>query len=85
MAAFRIVFVRDDTERSETITASFNDLDQALSVMEARGLRVLYIAEKREGEESQRLEPPAAQRLTAAKPARSRSFPLRRFSARAIA
>ena len=85
MAAFRIVFVRDDTERSETITASFDDLDQALSVMEARGLRVLYIAEKREGEESQRLGSPATQLPTAAKPARSRSFPLRRFSARAMA
>ena len=95
MPAYCIVYARGEAQNPETVTASFNDLDQALTVFAARGLRILYIAEK-----SIRIEKGAghrsmsslggdapraqASRGDAKRPARSASFPLRRFSSRVM-
>jgi hypothetical protein len=80
MPAFRILYVRDDATKPETITAGFDDLDQAMNVFAARGLRILYIAEHRAvglvGRTARKAE---------MKPAHRSSFPIRRFSARALA
>lgn len=88
MPAFRIVYCRSEYESPEAITASFNDLDQALGVFAARGLSILYIAE--EGV-TQRLgaRRPIGKLVEGTRreeaPARSTSFPLRRFSGRVMA
>ncbi len=95
MPAYCIVYTRGDAQNPETVTASFNDLDQALTVFAARGLRIVYIAER-----SIRIEKGAghrsmsslvadaargpAARGDAKRPARSSSFPLRRFSSRVM-
>lgn len=87
MPAFRIVYSRGESVTPETITASFNDLDQAFSIFAARGLKILYIAEN------------TADRVTSRRPIaklvegtrresgqpRSNSFPIRRFSGRIMA
>lgn len=85
MPAFRIVYLRPEASKPETITAGFANLDQALDVFAARGLRILYIAEQRG--DSRRSAPPLSETLRKAESKSSprSSFPLRRFSARATA
>ncbi len=84
MPAFRILYTRQDASRPETISAGFDTLEQAMNVFAARGLRILYIAELTG--DPRRLERivRAAERKAEAKP-RPSSFPIRRFSARAMA
>ena len=84
MPAFRILYVRDGSGRSETITAAFEDLDQAMNVFATRGFSILYITEQ--CREARRLDSMVgeAERKAGAKPVRS-SFPIRRYSARALA
>jgi hypothetical protein len=85
MPAFRIVYLRNEASRPETITAGFDNLDQAMNVFAARGLRILYIAEQCNA--PRRLDNvvgDAARKAESKAPARS-SFPLRRFSARLMA
>lgn len=85
MPAFRILYVRGDATQPETITAAFDSLEQAMNVFAARGLRILYIAEQPSGTRSLgSLVGAAARRAEARAPMRS-SFPIRRFSARALA
>jgi hypothetical protein len=85
MPAFRILFVRDDATKPDTITAGFDDLDQAMNVFAARGLRILYIAEQRaEGRGLGGIVGSAA-RKAEMKAAHRSSFPIRRFSARVLA
>ena len=95
MPAFRIVYARGESESPQAITANFGDLDQALGVFAARGLRILYIAElgalgrvaERHAAERRPIGTlvEGARRAGPAMPARSSSFPLRRFSCRAEA
>lgn len=85
MPAYRIVYASGDGRSPESITASFNDLDQALSVFAARGLRILYIAENSGDRRSLETLVKDARRADAPKPAGSSSFPLRRFSGRIMA
>lgn len=88
MPAFRIVYIRNEASGPETITAGFDNLDQALSAFAGRGLRILYIAEKRgEPRVPATMVDNAAARRAAVRPAGRTgcSFPLRRFSARAVA
>lgn len=85
MPAFRILYVHDDTTRPETITAAFDSLEQAMSVFAARGLSILYIAEQaRDSRGLGRLVGAAVGRAEA-RPAMRSSFPIRRYSARALA
>jgi hypothetical protein len=84
MPAFRVLYVRDDATKPETITAGFDDLDQAMNVFAARGLRILYIAEQTDGRGLDSIVGKAARRAEM-KPARRSSFPIRRFSARVLA
>ncbi|MCW5771158.1 MAG: hypothetical protein KIT16_05935 [Rhodospirillaceae bacterium] len=74
MPSFRIFYVRDDASGPESITANFSSLEQALDVFAARGLRIVYIAEQE--------RPGAAKKKP--RPGRQ-SFPVRRFSMRAVA
>ncbi len=85
MPAFRIVYLRNGSSTPDTITAGFDHLDQAMSVFAARGLRIVYIAEQRK--EPRRLDSVVgeAARKAEAKPKPRSSFPIRRFSARAMA
>jgi len=85
MPAYRIVYRRNEARGPETIIASFCDLDQAMSVFAARGLSIIYIAEN--GAQSRALGKIVnAAGARQAKPARTgSSFPLRRYSARAMA
>jgi hypothetical protein len=85
MTNFRIVYLRPEATTPSTITAGFDSLEQALDVFAARGLRILYIAEQRS--EPRRLAAAVndAARRAEAKPAQRSSFPIRRFSARAMA
>jgi hypothetical protein len=85
MPAFRILYVRDDATTPETINAGFDSLEQAMDVFAARGLRILYIAERRP--DARRLDGIVgrAARKAEAVPHRRSSFPIRRFSARALA
>jgi hypothetical protein len=85
MPAFRILYVRGDATKPETVTASFDDLDQAMNVFAARGLRILYIAEQRPAGRSLDGIVARAARDAEQKPAVRSSFPIRRFSARALA
>ena len=84
MPSFRIVYLRPEAASPETIVAGFDNLDQAMDVFAARGLRILYIAEQGHGDRRLNALVSAAERKAAGGPARS-SFPLRRFSARAVA
>ena len=85
MPAFRIVYTRNDSSRPESVTAGFDSLEQAMNVFAARGLGILYIAEqRRDGRRLDRVVNDAA-RKAEAKPATPSSFPIRRFSARALA
>jgi hypothetical protein len=84
MPAFRILYVRDGSGRPETITAAFEDLDQAMNVFAARGLSILYIAEQRRDARRLCSMVGEAEHRAEAAPARS-SFPIRRYSARALA
>ena len=85
MPAFRIVYLRSGATSPETITAAFEDLDQAMNVFAARGLSILYIAEqRRDARRLGSLISEAGHKAEAKPPVRS-SFPLRRFSARALA
>jgi len=85
MPAFRIVYTRPGSDRPEAITAGFDDLDQAMNVFAARGLGILYIAEQcRDAKRLGSLVNDAARKAEAKPPTRS-SFPIRRFSARALA
>jgi len=85
MPAFRILYVHGDATQPETINAAFDSLEQAMNVFAARGLRILYIAEQPSG--SRRLAGlvGVAARKAEARPAMRSSFPIRRFSARALA
>ena len=85
MPAFRIVYVRNDANNPETITAGFDDLEQAMNVFAGRGLRILYIAEQQRDARGLGGMVGAAARRAEAKPAVRSSFPIRRFSARALA
>jgi hypothetical protein len=84
MPAYRIVYRRNETRGPETIVASFNDLDHALTVFAARGLAILYIAEATREVRTlgSIINAADARQQKARKPS---SFPLRRFSARAMA
>jgi hypothetical protein len=84
MPAYRIVYQRDETRGPDTIVASFDTLDHALTVFAARGLSILYIAEvTREVRGLGSLVSAAdARQRKARKPS---SFPLARFSARVMA
>jgi hypothetical protein len=85
MPAFRIMYLRPEASKPESITAGFASLEQALDVFAARGLRILYIAEQRA--DSRRPAAPLGETLRKAESKSSlhSSFPLRRFSARAMA
>jgi hypothetical protein len=85
MPAFRILYLRNDATKPETITAGFDDLEQAMNVFAARGLRILYIAEQQGAGRSLGGMVGAAARKAEAKPPSRSSFPIRRFSARALA
>jgi len=50
MPALRIVYVSDQIGRAETVTAHFENREEALAALSAAGLRVLQIAELRAGE-----------------------------------
>jgi hypothetical protein len=85
MPAFRIVYTRPSSDRPETLTAGFDTLDQAMDVFAARGLSILYIAEQtRDAKCLGSLVGEVARKGETEAPLRS-SFPLRRFSARALA
>ena len=84
MPAYRIVYRRNETCGPETIIASFRDLNQAMSVFATRGLSMIYIAEN--GAQSQSLGKIVSAAGSRAKPAPTgSSFPLRRYSTRAMA
>ena len=85
MPAFRILYVRNDATIPETIAAGFDDLEQAMNVFAARGLRILYIAEQRHEARTLGSMVGQAARKAEAKPLARSSFPIRRFSARALA
>ena len=84
MPAFRILYLRSGANTPETITAGFDDLDQAMNVFAARGLRILYIAEQSARPRGLGAIVGTALGKSEQAPARS-SFPIRRFSARALA
>ena len=87
MPAFRIVYSRGGSVNPESITASFNDLDQACSVFSARGLKILYIAEQTTDRVTSRR--PIAKLVESQRREgtvyRSNSVPVRRFSGRVMA
>jgi hypothetical protein len=84
MPAYRIVYRRDETRGPETIVASFDCLDHALTVFGSRGLSILYIAEvTRQVRALGSLVEAADRRQQAVR--KPSSFPIRRFSARAMA
>jgi len=87
MPAFRIVYSRGDCVSPETITASFDDLDQAFGVFAARGLKILYIAEQTRDRVTSRR--PIAKLVDSQRREgtvhRPNSFPVRRFSGRVVA
>ncbi len=85
MPTFRILYVRREATKPETITAGFDNLDQAMDVFAARGLSILYIAEQ--CGDARRLGNliGAAVRNAEARPSLRSSFPVHRFSARVIA
>lgn len=85
MPAFRILYVRDGATQPKAITAGFDSLDQAMNVFAARGLRILYIAEQPRETRSLGGMIGAAARGAEARPAMRSSFPIRRFSVRALA
>lgn len=85
MSAFRILYVRDDDTEPVTVTAGFDSLDQAMNVFAARGLRILYIAEQPRDSRCLATLVGSAARKAEARPAVRSSFPIRRFSARALA
>jgi hypothetical protein len=85
MPAFRIVYLRSEASSPETIVAGFESLDHAMAVFAARGLRILYIAER--APNRCRPEGTAGESVRKGEsraPSRS-SFPIRRYSARALA
>lgn len=85
MPAFRIVYLRNEATRPDAITAGFDSLEQAMDVFASRGLSILYIAEQcRDVRRLDRMVTEAARKAEAKPPTRS-SFPIRRFSARALA
>jgi hypothetical protein len=84
MPAYRIVYHREDRSAPETAIANFRDLDQALGVFAARGLPILYIAETSGLARSLGALVDEASRGMATVRTGS-SFPLKRFSARALA
>ena len=87
MPAFRIVYSRGDCVSPESITASFDDLDQACSVFALRGLKILYIAEQTPDRVTSRR--PIAKLVDGSRRGggaqRVNSFPVRRFSGRVMA
>lgn len=87
MAAFRIVYSRGGSVNPESITASFNDLDQACGVFAARGLKILYIAEHTPDRVTSRR--PIAKLVESQRREgtvhRPNSFPVRRFSGHVMA
>lgn len=85
MPAFRILYVRHGATAPETITAGFDDLDQAMNVFAARNLRILYIAEQKPRDRGLAGAVATAMRQADRAPAGRSSFPIRRFSARAMA
>ena len=85
MPAFRILYLRNDATAPETITAGFDDLDQAMNVFAARGLRILYIAEQSRRGDGLATAVATAMRRAERLPGGRSSFPIRRFSARAVA
>lgn len=85
MPAFRIVYLRPEAAKAETITAGFASLGQALDVFAARGLRILYIAEQRGDSRRPATTLAETVRKAESKPSLRSSFPLRRFSARVMA
>lgn len=85
MPAFRILYVRGDTTTPETITAGFDSLEQAMDVFAARGLRILYIAEQHSDTRGLGGTVGRAARRAESLPHPRSSFPIRRFSARALA
>lgn len=85
MPTFRILYVRHEATKPETITAGFDNLEQAMDVFAARGLRILYIAEQCADRRRLGNLIGAAVRNTEAKAATRSSFPVHRFSARVIA
>ena len=85
MPAFRIVYLRPEANTPDTITTAFDTLDQALDAFAARGLGILYIAERRAEPRCLAATVGDAARKGEAKPAPRSSFPLRRFSQRAMA
>ncbi len=85
MPSFRIVYVRHDTTKPETITAGFDSLEQAMDVFAVRRLSIIYIAEQ--SCDTRRLcnvVSTASRGAEAKSPTRS-SFPVHRFSARVLA
>lgn len=86
MPAFRILYVRDDDATApKTITAAFDSLEQAMNVFAARGLRILYIAEQCPDSRGLDSIVGRAARKAEARPHPRSSFPIRRFTARAVA
>lgn len=85
MPAFRILYLRNGATTPETISAGFDDLDQAMNVFAARGLRILYIAEQSSRARGLGTIVGSALGQSEKTPARRSSFPIRRFSARALA
>ncbi len=85
MPSFRIVYVRHDTTKPETIIAGFDSLEQAMDVFAVRGLSIIYIAGQ--SCDTRRLcnvVGKAARDADAKSPTRS-SFPVHRYSARVLA
>ena len=83
MPAFRIVYLRAEAAKSETIIAGFASLEHALDVFAARGLRILYIAEQ--NADARRPAIPLGETARKAENRTRSSFPIRRFSARVTA
>ena len=83
MPAFRIVYLRAEAAKPETISAGFASLEHALDVFAARGLRILYIAAQ--NADSRRPATPLGETVRKAESRTRSSFPIRRFSARAMA
>ena len=83
MPAFRIVYLRAEAAKAETIIAGFASLEHALDVFAARGLSILYIAEQNPN--SRRPAAPLGETMRKAENRTRSSFPIRRFSARVMA
>lgn len=85
MPAFRILYLRSGATAPETITAGFDDLEQAMNVFAARGLRIIYIAEQRPRGHALAQAVGKAMQKADQPPCGRSSFPIRRFTARAVA